>query len=242
MFDFEGDGYPEVVFADEVSVRIFNGLDGSVKMEATDHASETGFETPVVADIDGDGEVEIVLLHGSGPNGLTVYGDVDHGWQHGRAVWNQHAFSITNVEEDGSIPTVPPPNWATHNNFRSAAGGLSPGAYNDLSIEIVEVCTEECPDNLVLSVRVWNQGTEYVPSGLELIVQAGHGGPVVSRATIPDGIASGRSSVGIVFSLASSDLGGLSPVVGLNERVAPLSGFDDCAPENNHLEIPTSCD
>ena len=100
MFDFEMDGYPEIIHADEVSIKVFNGLDGSIKLESDDHSSYTLFETPAVADVDNDGEVEIILAHGQGTYGLTVYGDADHSWPPGRPIWNQHAYSITNVDDE----------------------------------------------------------------------------------------------------------------------------------------------
>ena len=109
MFDFEMDGYPEIIHADEVSIKVFNGLDGSIKLESDDHSSYTLFETPAVADVDNDGEVEIILAHGQGTYGLTVYGDADHSWPPGRPIWNQHAYSITNVDDDGGIPTSQTP-------------------------------------------------------------------------------------------------------------------------------------
>jgi hypothetical protein len=233
LYDFELDGYPEVVFADEVKVRVFNGLDGAVKLESSEHSSGTGFETPIVADVDGDGEVEIVMCHGSGTVGLTVYGDASNSWPAGRQIWNQHAYSITNIEDDGAVPNPQAANHVSYNNWRSGDAGLPPSRWNDLSPEVVEVCTEECPDTLYMMVRMWNQGTEEVDAGVGVVVRAGDGGAVVASATYPDPIPSGWSSTGIELSFAVASLGGKTPVVEVDRDAALGEMVDECVEDNN---------
>lgn len=241
LFDFENDGYPEVVYADEVSVRVFNGLDGRVKLTSTDHSSYTLFETPVVADVDNDGEVEIIMAHGQGQFGVTVYGDADNSWPAGRPVWNQHAYSITNVDDDGGIPTAQAPNWDAYNNFRSGNAGLPPSSWNDVSAEIVEVCTDECPDKLYLLVRVWNQGTEEVPAGLNVVVRAGPDGAVVATTTTPAAIASGMTSDGFAIEVDGALLGGAAPFVEA-DRDGDLNGYlGECVEENNGVTADKRC-
>jgi hypothetical protein len=242
LFDFEMDGYPEVVYADEVSVKIFNGLDGRVKLQSSDHASYTLFETPVVADVDNDGEVEIIMSHGQGPKGLTVYGDRDHSWPPGRPIWNQHAYTLTNVEDDGSIPTTVTPNWDLYNNFRSGDAGLPPAQWNDVLAEVVEVCTEECPDRLYLLVRVWNQGTEEIPAGISVVVRAGQDGAVVASVTTPAAIASGMTSEGIAIEVDNTLLGGAEPFVEADRDADLNSALAECAEDNNAVLSSGACD
>lgn len=240
LFDFEMDGYPEIVHADEVSIRVFNGLDGSVKLTSTDHSSYTLFETPAVADVDNDGEVEIILAHGQGQFGLTVYGDADHSWPPGRPIWNQHAYMISNVDDDGGIPAGMTPNWELYNNFRSGDAGVPPASWNDVVPEIVEVCTEECPDRVYILVRLWNQGTEEVPAGLGVVVRAGADGAVVASAATVNPIASGMSSNGITLEVAAADLGGARPVVEV-DRDASLNGLVTECVEDNNQETTRAC-
>lgn len=241
LFDFEMDGYPEIVYADEVSVRVFNGLDGSIKLTSRDHASATLFETPAVADVDNDGQVEIIMTHGSGRFGVTVYGDADSSWPPGRPVWNQHAYSITNVDDDGGIPSSTTPNWDLYNNFRSGDAGLPPSEWNDVLPEIVEICTDECPDRLYLLVRVWNQGTEEVPAGLGLVVRAGADGAIVASTVTPDAIASGMSSGGIALEVAVADLGGAEPWVEVDRDADQNAALTECAEDNNKSVADESC-
>lgn len=164
VYDFEGDGQPEVVYADETRFWIFAGNDGAVRFETDKHASRTLHELPTVADVDGDGMVEVLIPNGGGhqdedKTGIWVLGSENGDWLPGRQVWNQHAFSLTNINDDLSIPVTPTPNWPLHNNFRSGdpqpvSGGDSPDA-----VPLAELCTAECDQGrLVVRVRVGNSG------------------------------------------------------------------------------------
>ena len=61
VFDFEGDGSAEVVYADETAFRIFRGSDGTILYEDTTHSSNTRLEMPIVVDVDNDGKSEVVI-------------------------------------------------------------------------------------------------------------------------------------------------------------------------------------
>lgn len=175
VFDFEGDGIAEAVYADERRTWVFAGPDGSVKLEGTQHSNATWLEYPAIADVDGDGQAEIVVANtpnfsGESYYGLTVYGDADSSWRSGRRIWNQHAYHITNVDDDGGIPRSADRNWLTYNNFRS--GDLAPGGgYSgpDLIVEVEDVCTDECDrDRLTIWVTVGNAGYEDVGVEVEM--------------------------------------------------------------------------
>ncbi len=60
IFDFDGDGQAEVVYADECFTRIYDGKTGEILFSMR-RSSHTGYENPVVADIDNDGSAEIVM-------------------------------------------------------------------------------------------------------------------------------------------------------------------------------------
>jgi hypothetical protein len=165
VFDFEGDGIAEAIYPDETRVWAFNGPDGAVKLSSTNHASNTWTEYAVIADIDRDYHAEIVVPNnntgGIQHTGITILEDADDSWQSGRPIWNQHAYSITNVDDDGGIPANPDPNWLTYNNFRSgdlaAANG---GSQADLIVEIVDICRDECEEGVLhVWVRIGNRGT-----------------------------------------------------------------------------------
>ena len=68
VFDFEGQGKPSVIYADECFLWVFDGLTGAVRFAAP-HTSFTGTEASLVADVDGDGHAEILMItNGADPS------------------------------------------------------------------------------------------------------------------------------------------------------------------------------
>jgi hypothetical protein len=47
--------------------------------------------------------------------------DADDRWVPARRIWNQHAYHVTNVREDGTIPQFEKPSWELLNTFRTQA-------------------------------------------------------------------------------------------------------------------------
>ena len=124
VFDFDNDGIPEVVYADEINIHIFLGTTGESLFKLP-HSSATTYEYPVVVDIDNDGSAEIVVprndLFRPGPtpgHGIRVYEERDDLWVGTRSIWNQHAYSINNINDDGTVPANPESSWLAHNTFR----------------------------------------------------------------------------------------------------------------------------
>jgi hypothetical protein len=238
VFDFEGDGVAEVVYADETRLWVFSGIDGTVKLESTAHNNGTWTEYPVIADVDGDGAAEIVVAHTWGPYGISVFGDADDSWRSGRRIWNQHAYSITNVNDDGTIPAVPDQNWLTYNNFRS--GDLisgQGGVFPDLIATIDDVCALECDEGRVLVwARVGNQGYEDVADVEVQLIAEGPDGDVILATETVALIESGVMNDMIIF-----DVLGLDPAVQIDDLRLEIDGgdsssdglFEECDEENN---------
>ncbi|MGB8331596.1 MAG: VCBS repeat-containing protein [Polyangiales bacterium] len=170
VFDFEGDGSAEVVYADETRFRIFRGSDGAILYEDNTHSSNTRLEMPVVVDVDNDGKSEIVVPE---PNqdptrgGIEIWEDAANNWVRTRRIWNQHTYSVTNVTEDGQIPRVPARNWMRSrlNNFRQ---NVQPGGLFDApDFVVTEIFRPSCDESgYTLAVVVANEGSLSVPPGI----------------------------------------------------------------------------
>ncbi|NMB74540.1 MAG: hypothetical protein GYA21_05360, partial [Myxococcales bacterium] len=118
-FDFEGDGPFEVLQNDESWVNIYSGL-AHTQIYHAERTSVTGWELPIVADVNNDGHAEIVVKQDSHlipvDKGILVYGNIDNDWVATRRIWNQFDYHITNVRENGTIPRFEIPNWTVYNS------------------------------------------------------------------------------------------------------------------------------
>ncbi len=242
VFDFEGDGQAEVVYADENDVWVYDGATGRVKMQESRHSSATCSEYPAIADVDNDGHAEIIYTSGQysgSETGVRVIGDADDSWMAGRPVWNQHAYHITNIGTRGSIPAVPDANWLSYNSFRSgdmsAAAG---GAYSDALPEHVEICLDDCDDGLLqVVVRVGNGGVDDMPSSLPVSLYSLEGPNAVfleaqdTTQTVP----AGETTYGIVYTIDASSVptGRLRVVV---DDENGLETLQECHEDNNVWE------
>jgi hypothetical protein len=121
MFDFEGDGSVEVIYADEYYLRIYRGKDGGI-LSQIPIGSATLMELPIIVDVDHDNNAEIIVpsnnyIHGP-KTGIQVFGDANDSWVNTRKIWNQHSYHITNVNDDGTIPQFEANSWEVHNTYR----------------------------------------------------------------------------------------------------------------------------
>jgi uncharacterized repeat protein (TIGR01451 family) len=115
LFDFNQDGTFEIVYRDETQLRIFNGYDQTTintPLASQTCISSTQGEYPVIADVDNDGEAEIIVT--GTPSGDNTYGyififDAGSGtrWAPARKVWNQYAYNAVNINEDLTVPRYP---------------------------------------------------------------------------------------------------------------------------------------
>ena len=181
VFDFEGDGKAEVVYNDECYMRVYDGTTGSVLLEVK-NSSATIHEYPVVADVDGDNNTEIVvagndLNHQGGGvcpypvadtrHGVFVYGDAKDRWVRTRRLWNQHSYHVTNINNDGSVPEVEADSWGANgfNNYRQSTQGKA--SYNAVDLQVsLSASISSCPGTLSLVATVKDDGSLGVASGV----------------------------------------------------------------------------
>ncbi|MDR0728915.1 MAG: hypothetical protein LBF19_02160, partial [Prevotellaceae bacterium] len=117
LFDFNQDNFLEIVYRDETRLRILNG--SSTATITTDLASinctsGTQGEYPVIADVDRDGQAEIIITGGLYSASAPATGNIrifkagaGDTWAAARKVWNQYAYNSLGVNDDLSIPTAP---------------------------------------------------------------------------------------------------------------------------------------
>ena len=241
IFDFEGDGEAEAVYADECFLRVYEGSSGEVLYSAF-RTSCTWYENPVVGDPDNDQNTEVLVgsnancgivcpeidpIHrgvrcesgedclsglcdagfcrcaddiecpnehictaslpdtpgtgntcrathppGVGLTGVRVLRDSLDRWASSRPLWNQHAYSITNINDDTSVPKSSewPANWTdpTLNNFRqNQQGDAAPEFLPDITGKLDDVGTcETLGDSVVLASTVCNRGLKAVGAAL----------------------------------------------------------------------------
>ena len=255
IFDFEGDGAAEAVYADECFTRVYDGKSGEV-LYSQWRTSCTWYENPIVADVDGDFNSELVVpsnkncsidtscktntnhhthpttgvtldplfkglrckkasdcpggtcsggfcrcktdkdcgkaggfvcapavtgTPGSGSvcraafsgkvGGIMVYRDVLDRWVNSRMIWNQHAYSVTNINEDGTVPKTSAwkQNWKQKalNNYRqNSQGSLDPTASPDLTAGKSAGMSCDKAGTMLMRIRLCNRGTQPVAAGV----------------------------------------------------------------------------
>ncbi|MFH2011069.1 MAG: hypothetical protein ABI333_31000 [bacterium] len=277
LFDFEGDGRVEVVYADEVFTRVYDGQTGEVLFSQW-HSSCTWNEYPIVADVDGDFNAELVVPSNSNcgvipstagglgyptsPNGypmdplfrglrcdigadclsglcdagycrcatdaectasgtgsgfvcaapiagtpgsgntcraewrgaydgIRVYADVADRWVASRTIWSQHAYSVTHIEQDGTV--VPTSLWEQNwlapggNNFRqNVQGDTNASSSPDMTGGLGELVSCSPAGEALLRVRVCNRGTQPVGLGVPVSFYQGNppsGAPLCTELT-----------------------------------------------------------
>jgi len=240
VFDFEGDGAAEVVYADQTKLWVFSGVDGSVKLASSEHSNGTWLEYPVIADVDADGHAEIVVpqeYQYGGYTGITVFEDRLDSWQPGRRTWNQHAYSITHVNDDGTIPVTAAQNWRTYNSFRS--GDLTSGDGTDapdLAVSPAGICEALCPTSLTVWAHPGNEGLADVAPGAEptlsLWAETTTGDLLLETVALTSTLTAGRYQDALPFEVSGLDWSGL-----IRLRFEIGSQELDCDPSNNVVAI-----
>ena len=254
VFDFEGDGAAEVVYGDECYFRVYRGQDGEVLYE-TASSSATIHEYPVLVDVDGDNNTEIVVVsndrnHGTGTtvcagyeageaprHGVFVYGDANDKWVRTRKLWNQHAYHITNINAGGVLPDPEVASWIPpqgFNNYRVSTQGA--GIYNapDLRVDL-EISAVPCPNGLELRARVKNAGSLGVPAGVSVTFFLGTDatGELIGESATTEALLPGQSEVVTQLFLLESRTPPFEFFVIVDGADAAVGGVDECLEDNN---------
>jgi hypothetical protein len=194
VFDFDGDGDPDVLYNDQCYMRVYDGKTGNVLVQMAS-SSGTAANYPIAVDVMGDHHSELVVVsddwyeldYPGFPNcavyqttgesyrhGVFVYGDKKNAWVRTRQVWNEHAYHVTNIGGTGEIPVPEPDSWGPSglNTYRVSQQGN--GTFNapDLTVSLA-VNVAGCPASVVLEATVSNLGSLGVASGALVQFYAG---------------------------------------------------------------------
>lgn len=239
VFDFNGDGKAEAVYSDEIKLQVYDGVTGGV-LWSTCNTTGTLIEYPVVADVDNDGQADIVVAsnayafscEGTKQSGVRIIQSQSKSWVRTRRVWNQHTYHITNVEEDGTIPQHETPNWTVPglNNFRQNKQPGSEFAAPDATVTVKPRCTG--PFGVLVEVR--NLGSAPLPKGVAVDVYSGtppSGTLLASSATTIPLYGAQAEVLAIDLSSAPADVqSGATPVYA---TVTPPANVLECRTDNN---------
>lgn len=242
VFDLDGDGDLEILYADEHDFRVFAGATGEVLLVDPAHSSDTYIEYPVVADVDRDGSAEILVVSSGAQQGLTVYGHAGDGWSGAGVAWPVHDFAVTNVGQDGSVPPSPEPSWAAHNTFRARPTG-DPPARPDLRVSVTDACVACAAGEVHVAYQVCNQGGVDVDVGVPLTLFALAGGVevVVETRALP-AVAAGACLAGDEFVFDEGLLVDGGVVARLYDDGMGSGPAGECAVGNDEASAePTRC-
>jgi hypothetical protein len=193
VWDLDADGRLEVLYADMQDFHVLDGATGATRYRDPSHDSITYFETPVVADVDGDGSGEVLVAgSGAGPvRGLAVYGQREDGWPAAGPTWAAHDFDGSNVGPDGRVPGHPQPGWSRHGVVRGRPADDA-RARPDLALHVDGICLASCaPGGLLrIGLRVANEGRVPVGPGVVVVLRDPEGHEV--RRLVLDALPAGR--------------------------------------------------
>ncbi|MEW5742914.1 MAG: FG-GAP-like repeat-containing protein [Myxococcota bacterium] len=246
LFDFDGDGRTEVVYADELALHVYDSATGADLLTLC-NTSGTLVEYPLVADVDNDGQADLVVASNAyaftcgggqpGTSGIRVFSSQDDNWVVTRRIWNQHAYSVTNIEEDGTVPRVQRSNWLEPglNNFRQQKQPGLEFAASDAVASVDRVC-----DGVArLKVLVRNLGEAPLPPGIRVDVLKGAPPTGTSLGTVTTTRTLGPAQAE-ALSLTISDTEVLDGLATVYTQVQ--SGLRECRVDNNvSAPVTLSC-
>ncbi|MDR1181337.1 MAG: FG-GAP-like repeat-containing protein [Bacteroidales bacterium] len=191
-FDFDLDGVPELVYRDKEKLYIVNGKNPTPQVLKTiscySNSSGTAIETPVLADVTGDGSVNIIVagsLVGSGKSQgrIMVFEGKRSKWASSPNVWNQQMYSPLWVNGDLSIPTTLPPQTLDYRQTCTAGSTLY---YNGIPMQSPYLNEATCcPIELSSDIYVVDGSISITGDSIHFSVTFGNQGRAVASARMP---------------------------------------------------------
>ncbi len=277
LFDFNQDGYSELVYRDENHLRIINGSmvhhqTGEAVTAPYDMAlyacgSGTALEYPIVCDVDQDGAAEIIIASSCNSSShvghLYIFKSAGVPWAPARKVWNQYMYSVTNVNEDLTIPqylfnnatAFTDPQGVVRrpfNNFLQQATTIDQYGRPFYAVPDVAVgpsaSSQMVGDSLVLTFSYCNNGDKTLNAPYPITVFANaYGGDTVCTVTINgnlpvDSCTQGEVRLPVSALCGFPNLDSLVVAVnGNNLGIAQNGGLQpECDTTNNTVSVPVT--
>jgi hypothetical protein len=258
VFDFNGDGKAEVIYSDEYHLWMYNGPDGTNLIPTTCNTTGTLWEYPLVADVDNDGQADIVVASnsysstgatnpcsGSRTSGIRVFGSASGSWVHTRRIWNEHTYHITNIGEDGKVPANEQPNWtqAGLNNYRL---NRQPGSVFAAPDAVVSVAPQ-CGGAYGLVATVRNLGEAPLPPGVVVGFYQGTppSGTSLGMGTTTKTLypAEAENVVLLLPNAPAAITSGMTPVYAVVDDGMPMHTWHECNTTNDtSAAVSGKCD
>jgi subtilase family serine protease len=241
VFDLNGDGRPEVLFNNNGYFRVFDGTSGALLYQERFGAAFNSYQNVLIADVDGDHHAEAVAFgyawSGSGSgDGLRVYGSATNNWVNARRLWNQPAYHVTNINDDGTIPQYEAPSWLVHNTYRvQAPVGETTNPYRAANLTASYLRAVQTGAGTALTVRVGNGGAIAAASGAQVAWYDGDptaGGVLIGTGQTTRALAPGDYQ-DLVFTWTGASAGSRTLVA----VVDPDATRVDCDPADNRASL-----
>ena len=244
VFDFNGDGKAEAVYSDEYRLYMYDGLTGANLLTPICNTTGTLWEYPVVADVDNDGQADIVVAStaygitcpddGSKQSGIRVFSSKNGSWVRTRRVWNEHTYHITNINEDGTVPAVEKPNFTQPglNDYRQNRQPEGEFSAPDAVVSVAPKCFGDY--GVVATVR--NLGSAALPAGVPVGFYYGKapgtklGSGVTKKALYP---AEAEAITLLLPNAPPTVTSGMDPVFAVVDDNDPTPNFHECRTDNN---------
>ncbi|HIP37232.1 MAG TPA: VCBS repeat-containing protein, partial [Crocinitomix sp.] len=243
MFDFNQDGNSELIYRDTNKIRIINGNTG-IDIVTMPSFSDTGVEYPIVLDIDNDGASEIIIVSydsssiDGDPTRMYAFESNSIPWAPSRAVWNQKAYTSTNINDDLTVPRQqqntaqffacadcdqPYNSFLEQSTFRTQSGcTANPVADLSISIQSVNIANGE------VTYSVTNSGDKVFLSGGSVTFYDAN--PTTTNATV------------IATILTTADVNINSIVNGLTGNLGVITSSSVFAVVNDNATVVTQFD
>jgi hypothetical protein len=171
-----------------------------------------------------------------------VYGDANQSWGPVRRVWNQHAYSITNVGDDLSIPRNAEPGFTTHNTWHAAIDTryLS-GTLKELRGEILATCDVDCArDTYYVVGRLLNRSEQPIPAGVKVSLYAIRGQipELIDTVETADEAPAGTTGQPFVFEVTAASVQGADALrMRVDDNGQGVGLHFECDEDDNAVEI-----